>query len=277
MVNIKTKTQIVDEENGLMIRVDKSLKEMMEEKPFSRWNATYWHPTLEAIIKDLRNSKFQVKSVSDFFSDDGWLISTDHVRASRGELEGDNYPVEYYTPDGFMFTGYRTYHIPHCTENAYIRMKRAKPLSMDLLLGGFGMGPTGKSLVLWQQPEDKAIVGNIFILRTKDKYNPFLLDVIFKSKYGQAQFKRFKAGVAFYSLSNDEIKSLMVPIFPEKIIESVKNNYLQMTKYHDKAMRAKKQGNENVYKENIEIAERVLRDLIEKTEQVITGKKDDVV
>ena len=156
-------------------------------------------------------------------------------------------------------------------------MKRAKPLSNDLLLGGFGMGPTGKSLVIWHRPSDKAIVGNIFILRTKQAYNPFLLDVVFKSKYGQAQFNRFKAGVAFNSLSNDEIKSVLVPIFTEKITKSINSQYHTITEFHNKAMESKKKGDEKGYKKNLEIAEKTLRDLIEKTEQVIRGEKDDVI
>ena len=39
--------QITKDQNGreaVMVRVDKTLKEMMEEKPSSRWNADYWHP-----------------------------------------------------------------------------------------------------------------------------------------------------------------------------------------------------------------------------------------
>ena len=50
-----------------------------------------------------------------------------------------------------------------------------------------------------------------------------------------------------------------------------------MSKFHDKTMEAKKKGDEKGYKENLEIAEKMLRDLIEKTEQVIRGEKDDVI
>ena len=42
-------------------------------------------------------------------------------------------------------------------------------------------------------------------------------------------------------------------------------------------MEAKSKGNEADYKENIEIAELMLKDLITKTEAVIRGEREDVV
>ena len=271
--------QITKDQSGkeiVMVRVDKTLKELMVEKPASRWDADYWHPKWEKLMDQINASPIKFSALGDIFPTEEWLISTDHVRASRGEKEADNYPVEYYTPANLLFTGYDVSKIPHCTENAFTRMSRARPSQLDLLLGGFGMGPTGKSIVLWQKPSVKAIVGNIFILRTKDKYSPFVLDVFFKSVFGQGQLNRVKMGVAMNKLSNDQITSTLVPLFTPSQVQFIESEYKKMTVFHDKAMESKEKDDEASCKDNLEIAVKMLKDLISKTEGVIRGKQEDV-
>jgi len=260
----------------VMARVDKTIKEMMAEKPFCRWDINYYLPQWADLISELKKGFIEVKFLKDCFGDNEWLIATDHVRASKGEHEGDKYPIEYYSPARFNFTGYDIYNIPHCSKNAYERMKRAQVYQYDMLLGGFGMGPTGKSVLLLHKPADKAIVGNIFILRTGNHYSPFVLDTFFKCKYGQAQFNRYKTGVAFNSLSNDEIRYLIVPVFSDLTIKHIEAEYKKMASFHDKAMEAKAKGDGAGYKKNLETAETMLKDLITRTEAVIRGEREDV-
>ena len=276
----KNLVQITTDQKGnevVMVRVDKTLKELIEEKPFSWWDVNYWHPKWVDLIEEFKSYDIEKEYLGQIIDSDDWLIATDHVRASKNEKEDDNLPVEYYSPAGLFFTGYNTSKVPHCTENAFKRMRRARPKQYDLLLGGFGMGPTGKSVVLWHEPSPTSIVGNIFILRINKYYNPFVLDVFFKSKYGQAQFNKYKTGVAFNSLSNDEIRFLSVPIFVKHINENIESEYKKMAVYHDNAMEGKKNDNEVEYIKNIELAEKMLKDLIIKTEAVIRGERDDVI
>lgn len=261
----------------VMVRVDKTMKNLMEEKPFCRWDVNYYLPQWDGIITELKRSKIKVRFLKDYFENDEWLIATDHVRASKGEHEGAKYPIEYYSPAGFNFTGYDIFYIPRCSVNAYERMKRAQVHQYDLLLGGFGMGPTGKSVLLLHKPAKRAIVGNIFIIRTGGNYNPFVLDTFFQSKYGQAQFNRYKTGVAFNSLSNDEIRYLIVPALSPSTIEHIETEYKKMSVYHNKAMKAKAEGKETAYRKNIEKAEMMLKDLIARTEAVIRGEREDIV
>jgi len=261
----------------IMVRVDKVLSEIAEEKPFSRWDASYFLPQWDDLINELKNGAIKTDYLYKFFENEDWLIATDHVRASKGEHEGPKYPVEYYSPAWFNFTGYDIFNVPRCSKNAYERMKRGQVRQYDLLLGGFGMGPTGKSVVLLHKPEGKAIVGNIFILRTGKTYNPCTLDVFFKSKYGQAQFNRYKTGVAFNSLSNDEIRYIIVPDFSSTIVNSIEGEYKGMIKYHNKAMEDKSKGNNAGYVKHVEKAETILKELIAKTEEVIRGERKDVI
>ena len=50
-----------------------------------------------------------------------------------------------------------------------------------------------------------------------------------------------------------------------------------MLAYYDKAMDANKKGDEIGYNKNIETAEKMLKDLIAKTEVMIRGEQKDVI
>ncbi len=263
----------------IMLRTDKTMHQMIGKVRMSNWSPEYWHPRWDERLSEMEKSKIEFKPLVDIGFGKDWLLATDHVRASKGEQEGSgrNFPVEYYSPAGLMFTGYDVSNIPHCTQNAFDRMPRARPMQNDILLGGFGMGPTGKSVVLWQQPAQKAIVGNIFIVRTRDTYSPQVLDVFFKSVYGQIQFNRLKIGVAFNKLSNAEIESLLVPIFSDAVVRNIEAEYMKMATYHDKAMEAKARNETSKFSKNVQLAKQTLQHLIAQTEAVIRGERDDVV
>jgi len=253
----------------VMIRVDKSIDVFSQQLPFARWDPNFYDTRWEEIISILHKNKIRVKPLCKYFPNDNWIISTDHVRASKGEKEGPQYPIEYYSPAGFTPTGYDVYGIPRCSENAYDRMKRGAVKKLDILLGGFGMGPTGKSVLLLHKPAHKSIVGNIFILRTGKQYDPFILQIFFKCKYGQAQFNRYKTGVAFYSLSNEEIKNILVPEIEITMRSAFRDQYLKMNSYHVKAMKAKSVNDKKAYIDNNKMADDLQTDLINKLELLI--------
>ena len=84
-------------------------------------------------------------------------------------------------------------------------------------------------------------------------------------------------GVGTLNISFDEIRGIKIPILPDKIQKNIGSEYKKMSAYHDKAMDAKKKGDETGYNKNIETAEKMLKDLIAKTEAVIRGERKDVI
>ena len=88
---------------------------------------------------------------------------------------------------------------------------------------------------------------------------------------------RLKAGVGALVLDEGDIKSILIPEFPQTLKKHIDNEYKKVALYHDKAMEAKAKGNESLYKKNIETAEAMLKELIAKTEAVIRGEQEDVV
>lgn len=247
-----------------------------------RLDPEYWDPKYEKLIKIMEKT-WKTKELGKF--ETVQIIPSDHVRKSKGESEGPKYSINYYTPAGFLETGYDTVNIPRCSKNAYERMKRTQVAKDDILLGGFGMGPTGRSLLIHFEPK-KSIVGNIFIIRSSNPIPHFLVTFL-KSRYGISQLERMKAGVAFYSLSSDEVKALKIPLFSLELQKQIKKGYKKMLLWHDKAMEVKRKliggemSNKEAekdaeYRRNIKKAEAMLKDLIKKTEEIIEGKRKEL-
>ena len=88
---------------------------------------------------------------------------------------------------------------------------------------------------------------------------------------------RLKAGVGALVLDEGDIKSILIPEFPQTLKKHIDNEYKKVALYHDKGMEAKAKCNESLYKKNIETAEAMLKELIAKTEAVIRGEREDVV
>jgi hypothetical protein len=272
MTNIKTKTQIVDEESGIMLRVDKTLKEMMEEKPSSRWNVNYWHLRYTKILEQI-SSLYKLKTVDQILNTS--IIAPDHVRASKTESIGKNFSCEYRTLKDLMFTGLNYATINYCSDNAYQRLKRTQLKVGDILFAGSGIGAIGR-LGIVEYASNQSCVGDLFILRNP-KINRYYLYLFLLTIFGQSQIERIFHGIQSAKISVSEIGSIKIVILLDTTQKNIEKEYLKISKFHNRAMESKKRGDEKGYKNNLEIAEKMLRDLIEKTEQVIRGERNDVV
>jgi len=109
-------------EERVMIRVDKTLKEMMEEKPSSRWGPDYWNPKYDYL--DQIVSKFEMPSLLTIEGPEV-IIAGDHVRPSKGESKGYGLgtKIEYYETAGFLDVAYDYSRVKECSENAFARLK----------------------------------------------------------------------------------------------------------------------------------------------------------
>src|SRR4030067_774244 len=69
----------------VMVRVDKTLKEMMEEKPSSRWDVEYWHPRWES----LSEVALPLTNFSQFIQDDGITYGQvgERVFSKKGKIQ----------------------------------------------------------------------------------------------------------------------------------------------------------------------------------------------
>ena len=257
-----------------MVRVDKTAKEWMDTKPYSRWDSEYWHPKYDEAY-DVLNKFGGEKVILKNILRDKEVISCDHVRASKQEKIGE-YKTAYFTVDHIMSTGYDLTNLLFVSDNAYERLKRTALRSGDVAIAGSGKGSVGKSFI-FRYNQNVAIVGDLFILRVKE-ISPYYLQVFLQSFLGQAQVQRHESGVSGQThINKQEIEEFLVPILSEHTQTHIESEYKKMSVYHDKAMEAKKKSDEVAYKKNIETAEKMLKDLIARTEAVIRGEQKDVI
>ena len=157
--------------------------------------------------------------------------------------------------------------------------KLAQPKYGDLLIVRSGAGSIGKSSLFLGKPISQkiGITGHINTLGFK-KINPFYVEVFLKTIFGQEQIERYESGVSGQTeFTQDCIAEIKIPLIFNKVQKNIEKKYLKMNKFHEKAMEAKKDKDEKEYQKNIALAEKMLNDLIKKTEQVIRGERKDVV
>ena len=275
MKNSKTQKIIKDEKSQevVMIRTDITLKRMMEacktqQLQWGRWDVKYWHIKHTSLFNQI--SHYKVLQLDDL---KGKVIVGDHIRERLNEKYSSDKRIKYLKSESISDTGILDYKVRYVTPNAYERLKRSQPEIDDLLIA-FG-GSIGK-ICLISKPIGKAITCDLCIFRTR-KMNPYYIYVYLKSYFGITQMNYIKNGVAVEHLNSDEFLTIKIPIIPEKVQNHIETEYKKMSQYHDKAMETKKKGDEEEYKKNIEIAERMLKDLTTKTEAVIRGERKDVI
>lgn len=261
----------------VMVRVDKTMRDLFAEKPSSRWDAGYWDTKYDHLASTVY--KWRAQSLEEV-EGKNCIISGDHVRPSRGESKGYelNTGIEYYETKNFLFTGYDYSKIKQCSKNAYERLKYTAVKQYDILISCAGVGGAGKgrSCLITHSPKEKSCTGDVFVIRLK-KLNPFLVYVVLNSKIGKDQILRNQSGVGTVNINSEQALALNIPNLPNHIESRIESEYKKMAAFHDKAMEAKAKGDEAGYKKNIETAEAMLKDLIARTEAVIRGERADVV
>jgi len=261
-----------DGSESVVIRGDKTLLELIQEKPSGRWDPEYWHPYYEQVFSTAR-SDLVAKPLADLLETP--IIAPDHVRASKDERIGRRYSCEYRTLKDLLFTGLEYVEINYCSDNAYQRLRRSQMMVGDILFAGSGVGAIGRVGIV-EAVSPKSCVGDLFIIRNP-RVNPHYLYVYLLTEFGQSQVRRIFHGIQSAKISTTEIGLIRVLVPDDRIQRSVAAEYKNMSVYHDKAMEAKKNGDQRKYEKNIQIAEKMLKDLIARTEAVIRGERDDVI
>lgn len=275
---IQSKTQkIIKDTNGnevVMIRVDKTLKDLMEEKPSSRWDVDYWHPYYEEMIRFI-SSKFTAEPLSKFIIQ---IQQGDVPRKAKGDK---------YVKQGIIFINVAEVNSlgvnwPKCKriiESHYNRIKRAEPKVGDLIFVRSGKGSIGKSTIFAGIPNEAkiGISGHLNTVKLKD-INPFYVECFLKGHYGQKQIERFEAGTSQQTdFRQDSFAAIKIPILAESTQKNVEKEYKALAKVYNNGLEAHLSGNETEYKKSIKKAEQMLKDLIARTEAVIRGERDDVI
>jgi hypothetical protein len=163
-------------------------------------------------------------------------------------------------------------------ERSHNDPERSRLEKNDILLINGGVGSLGRACMLVEKNIEYNISQDIDRIRLKNKKQGAYVTVFLNSYFGQKQIERFTKGVSGQTkIGFDHVKSIQIPIMDVVVQKNIESEYKKMSAYHDKAMEAKKNNNETEYKKNIETAEKMLKDLVSKTEAIIRGERKDVI
>ena len=247
-----------------------------------RIDADYWNPKYTKLIDRMRK-RYKIKSLGEFISyiTYGVILVKEERKFSKGG-------IRYISPTTIVNTGLDTFKLSLFVRPTDRRnTDNRKPLYGDILFNRSGVGTLGRSIVFMYEKKLYTISDDVDIIRV-EKISPFYICIFLKSQFGQGQIERLLHGVSgLIKISFEEIKSIQIPILPDAYQKKVENEYKRMSRQHDLAMEAKaralKEGKSRKeseqdpeYQKNIQKAEKMLDDLIKRTEEIIEGKCSDI-
>lgn len=267
----QSKTQkIIKDTNGnevAMIRIDKTLKNLMEGKPSSRWDVDFWQPHYDDLFLAIRRFK-------TVLLDDHRDEIKSGFRSGGVKFAKSGYP--YIQVRNVLDTGLDLFNTDNIGADSNARQSNKKLAYGDVLLNRSGQGSVGR-LTVFLGKEEAYVGGHVYRFSVK-KLSPIYVTVFLKTKYGKEQIHRFESGVSGQTeLDLEEILHIEIPLLEASIVKNIEKEYELMSKSHDKAMQAKKTGNQTEFKNNFGKAEKMLKDLIARTEAVIRGERDDII
>lgn len=270
------KTQTTKDGSGkdsIMVRTDLTIRDLMKEKPSSRWDVAYWNPKYAENLEKLLLCKLPIKEIGDYEKN----LTYGAIVTGKKDYSGKGLLL--LNQGNIQFTGLDLNDVKEVKRDSPWDINRAKVKIGSIVLARSGMGGVGKNkITVIDKPLDAVVDSFVDILNLDSKLiNLFYVVVFWKTYFGWLQIERLINGVGTLNISFDEIRGIKIPLFSNKIQENVESEYKKMSVYHDKAMEAKKKCDEMGYKKNIEVAENMLKKLITKTEAVIRGERKDVI
>lgn len=270
-MNTSNTVQITKDQKGretVMARVDKTLKDMASVKPASRWDPEYWHARYDKALNSLSKTKFPLRRLGDFVVE---MTTNNHVKKTFL-----NEGVRYYQTETIQNTGLLHHLAKRVEENGANDPERTRLKVGDIMIIRSGTGSVGRVFTVTKDLGKANTIESVYLTRVSD-INPFYISIFLLTSFGQAELLRTSSGVSgIININRPELEEILIPILNTSLQKDIELRYFQMSTFHEKAIEAKEKGDEKKYKENLETAEKMLKDLIKRTEEVIEGKREDV-
>lgn len=200
------------EQIGLELPVEKSISTYIvnsDDLRSNRIDPYYYKPIFFAFEKQLKASRYKIEPFSNHI--ETLINGYDH---RSFEESGTPY---------LKVSNIRPYKID-LKKTFYIDTK-SNPISKDILLKSGNLLLTRKGTygvaVSIKEDNEHVICSEIFKVVLKSNASADFLEIILNSSIGQIQFDRNKIGAIMGSLSQDAVKSILIPVPPKEIQESI--------------------------------------------------------
>ena len=202
----------------VMVRVDKTLKEMMEEKPASRWSPGYWHPRFDYWEKKFKELRFSYIPLEDIKNPSNSLIEMHGISSvlSTKRRKGGEFNV--ISPPVFRLAEFKI-HIDENNRfspcigldfllNVNTISKEDKEFNEkgltevnDILFVRKGVGCVKRCTIVVSERYKGHVDNAIFILKAR-RINPYYLTVYLNTTIGRIFLERLQHGSALKILVN---------------------------------------------------------------------------
>lgn len=273
------KVKMITDREGtelVMVRVGKTLKDLIEEKPSSRWDPEYWHPTYDKVFEQLCSADNEIVLLGQIMLKGIDGITYGQVGRRLYDKKG---AVQYLQVTNIRRTGIDIYEQhARVKQGSHNDPPRSRLSELDVLLINGGVGSLGRSCILLNKDREYNISQDIDRIRLKKPEQGFYVTVFLNSYFGMKQIERFSKGVSGQTkIGFDHVRSIRIPLIPDSVQQNIRSEHMKMAAFHLRAMEAKANDDSVAYQNNINKAEQMLRDLISHTEAVIRGEQDDVI
>jgi len=270
--NLVQITKDQNDEEVAMVRADKMLKEMMNEKPASRWDPEYWHVKFDDLFKGVN---FDLLILEKYILPGTEGITYGSTKPREWAQKGQG--VKYIKSVNVRNTGIDIVDIFWTPEGGKLDGQQYRVKVGDIIMNKSGTGTFGRLFVMAKDFGKIVVSQDTMRIRVND-VSPYYVAVYIQTELGKKQVDRLTAGVSGQvHIDFEDIKAIRIPFLSNNVQQSIESEYKKMSAFHDKAMEAKKNNNVTEYKKNIGIAEEMLKDLIARTEAVIRGERKDII
>jgi hypothetical protein len=213
---------------------------LSEVRRHNRWNPSYYDERFRKVERQLR--RMGARSLGEFMPDGSKGITYGQVGARRLDPHG---AVRYLQVINLRDTGIDFAIKPdRVAEGSHNDPARSRVQKGDILFTNTTF--RGADTLIGRCVVVSRNYGKINISQDIDRIrvlgvNPYYVGVFLKTNLGQLQIKRVLHGVDSQKINFTHIRSLLLPMLPEKMQLEIEHQYLGLSKYHDRAMAIKEE------------------------------------
>lgn len=223
-----------------------------------RMDADYWDPRYIELLEGLR-SRPGVRRLADFLP--AGAIVTSCKGIVRYQEEGTPLLTSRnLVPTGIDF-GIETRRV---APEGPADPARSRLIEGDVLLARSGVGCAGECAIARLSGRTANVRSELYVLRPVG-LDPYVLVALLKTHTVKMQMERLLCGVGTINLSQEEIRSILIPVPSAELQHEIRERMQEAARYHDEAMPIKphrklatiwtNRANENRYRTLIREAE----------------------